>query len=179
METLTIDVFAKKTASNPGFKSILAILTASLIALLNLFRSTASLAILVETIKANLAWVIVFPLKKRYSKICGLENLPLFLNSIKILCSGKPKFFSKHLKNYETVSFFLPLSLLLLSTCLPFFVSILVLKPCFLILFVLLGWYVRFVLISTISIPSIKCSHKGRQKRLVLLIIVYFILTIT
>ncbi len=46
---------------------------------------------------------------------------------------------------YYTDSLFLPLALLAEITFLPFFVFILVLKPCVLFLGVLCGWYVLFI----------------------------------
>jgi len=47
---------------------------------------------------------------------------------------------------YYTDNLFLPLALLAEITFLPFFVFILVLKPCVLFLGVLCGWYVLFIL---------------------------------
>ena len=50
-----------------------------------------------------------------------------------------------------TDNLFLPLALLAEITFLPFFVFILVLKPCVLFLGVLCGWYVLFILLILIQ----------------------------
>ena len=56
-----------------------------------------------------------------------------------------------------TDNLFLPLALLAEITFLPFFVFILVLKPCVLFLGVLCGWYVLFISIILICFGCFYC----------------------
>jgi len=58
-----------------------------------------------------------------------------------------------------TANLFLPFALLAAMTFLPFFVFILVLKPCVLFLGVLCGWYVLFIYGSFILFHSICCVY--------------------
>jgi hypothetical protein len=87
--------------------------------------------------------------------LCGVV-----VDSVKLFTAlNTSKMFNMRDGTY-TASLFLPLALLAAITFLPFFVFILVLKPCVLFLGVLCGWYVLFILIDPSSdFPACECGY--------------------
>ena len=116
--------------------------------------------------KSKSSWTIIFPVVKKKGEVFKAFTFAFFFDEIDIFFLGEAVVLRKHARRiaYKLEILFLPLALFLLMIWPgldPFLRS--ALKPNFLRLLVLLGWYVRFVDIDLIlTCPGIKANPTSR-----------------